>query len=105
MSDKMTIRCNNVPRDILNWWDLSDAERKEYDYMDEEDQQNMQFFRYKGYLCDLSEYMVIDRNIAPHPQREGWEKFEGYASDSFFSGTLIRMVDDRERVIVATYFC
>ena len=48
--------------------------------------------------------MRIDSAIAPHPQREGWERFDGYASDSFFSGVLVKYVDS-DRVIIATYFC
>jgi len=48
--------------------------------------------------------MRIDSAIAPHPQREGWKQFDGYASDSFFSGVLVKYVDSG-RVIAATYFC
>lgn len=104
MADMLTIKCNNCPRAVLYWHDLTDAERKEFDYLESEvSQQDAKFFRYKGAVYDLGEYMHIDKNLAPHPQRPGWEKFHGYSSDSFFSGTLIRYVDDFERVIVATY--
>ena len=106
MSDKMTIKCNNVPRDVLYWHDLSEKERKEFDYFaSDATQAGASFFRYKGLVYDLGEYMRIDKTIAPHPQRPMWERFDGYAGDSFFSGTLVRYVDDGERVIVATYFC
>lgn len=106
MADKMTIKCNNVPRDVLHWYDLTEKERKEFDYLESESsQQDATFFRYKGNVYDLGEYTSMNKSVAPHPQRPGWERFDGYASDSFFSGTLIRYVDDYERVIVATYFC
>jgi len=102
MSDTMTIRCNNIPRDILSWHDLTAKERADFDYLDTEDEQySAQFVRYRGACYDLGEFMCIDRTIAPHCQRPGWESFDGYHSDTFFSATLVRLVDDGERVIMA----
>lgn len=94
----MNIKTNNVPRDVLYRWDLTPKESKEFDYLADDDGS---FFRYKGQVYDLGEFM----RIAPHPQREGWEGYDGYSSDSFFSGLLVRYVDDCERVIVALYTC
>lgn len=106
MADKMTIKCNQVSREVLYWHDLSEKEQKEFDYLDSDDhRESASFFRYKGNVYDLSEFMRIDKSVAPHPQREGWERFDGYSSDSYFSGILVRYVYDNERVIVATYFC
>jgi hypothetical protein len=100
----MRIVCNHVPRDIINWYDLTTKERKEFDYWDGQCETDAQFFRYKGNVYDLGEFMRIEQPTAPHPQRPGWEKFDGYSSDSFFSGVLVKYVDDCERVICATYF-
>lgn len=106
MADKMTIKCNQVSREVLSWYDLSEKEQKEFGWLDSEENQSCaSFFRYKGNVYELGEFTRIDKSAAPHPQREGWERFDGYASDSYFSGILVRYVYDNERVIVATYFC
>lgn len=96
------IQTNNQPRDILSWYDLTPAEQKEFDYLEEGEGS---FFRYKNQAYDLGEFMRIDANIAPHPQRDGWEKWHGYASDSYFSGVLVRYTSDYDQVIVGMYFC
>lgn len=98
----MKIKTNNQPREVLTWYDLTPEEQKEFDYLEEGEGS---FFRYKGWVYDLGEFMRIDAKIAPHPQREGWEKWHGYASDSYFSGALIRYTSDCEQVIVGQYFC
>jgi len=98
----MQIKCNNRPRPIIYGFELSQVERAEFDYLD--DIESASFFRYKGQIYDLGEFMRIGRNIAPHPQRPGWEKFDGYSSDSYFSGVLVKFCDDQEWVIVARYF-
>lgn len=99
----MKIVTNNQPRNILTWYDLTPDEQKEFEYFNPSD--IGQFFRYKNCVYDLWEFMRIDANIAPHPQRDGWEKWHGYASDSYFSGVLVRYTSDCEQVIVGMYFC
>jgi len=100
----MKIVCNNVPRNLIYGYELSEKERGEFDYLESEEFETHEFFRYKGEIYDMGEFMRIDSAIAPHPQREGWESFDSYASDSFFSGVLVKYVDS-DHVIVATYFC
>lgn len=97
----MIITTNNQPREILTWYDLTLDEQKDFDYLEEGDGS---FFRYKGQVYDLGEFMRIDKVIAPHPQREGWEQWSGYASENFFSGVLVRYTADFESVIVGSYF-
>lgn len=98
----MKIVCNNVPRNLIYGFELSEKERAEFDYIEREEFETHEFFRYKGSIYDMGEFARIDGAIAP--QRKGWEKFDGYASDSFFSGVLVKYVDS-DRVLVATYFC
>lgn len=100
----MKIVCNNVPRNLIYGYELSEKERSEFDYIESEEFEMHGFFRYKGEIYDMGEFTRIDSAIAPHPQRDGWERFDGYASDSFFSGVLVKCVDS-DRVLVATYFC
>lgn len=100
----MKIKTNNRPRDLLSLWELTEKEREGFDYVAEENGAE-RFVRYRGQVYDTEEYMRIDPHTAPHPDRQGWENWAGYASDSFFSGTLVRYTDDGYRVVMATYYC
>ena len=101
----MKIKTNNVPRHLVYGYELTPKECAEFDYLSPDELSVHEFVRYKGQVYDLGEFMRIDRSIAPHPQRDGWEDWHGYSSDSFFSGVLIRFSDDGESVTMATYFC
>jgi hypothetical protein len=92
----ITIRTNNVPRNPIYGYELSEKERKEFDYIDAEHFDGHSFLRYKGELYDLSDFMRA-REIS---ELSAWD---GYASDSYFSGIVIKYVDNFERVIVGTY--
>jgi hypothetical protein len=98
----MEIITNNKPRENLTWRQLTPKEQKEFDYFDPANIGN--FFRYKGEIYDLGEFMQINQSIAPHPQRTGWENWQGYFSDSYFSGVLVRYASDNESIIVGRYF-
>jgi len=90
------VTTNNVPRDIIDAYELSESERAEFDYLDweaiDDGRDSASFFRFKGELYDLGEFM---RDACP----EGWD---GGRADSFFSGVVVRIVDDGERVVVGT---
>lgn len=91
----LTIKTNNVPRDIINLWELTEKERKDFDWVTDEGEQ---FFRYKGTLYALSEFMTTSMPFgAPQLESKGWD---GYHSDSFFSAVLVKYTGDLEQVIV-----
>ncbi len=90
----MKTKTNNQPRDILSWYDLTPAERKEFDYLEEGEGS---FFRYKGWVYYLGEFMRLDHTDIPGD-------WHGCASDSYFSGVLVRCTSDCEQVIVGQYF-
>lgn len=105
----MKIKTNNRPRDLLSLWELTEKERSEFDYVDEEDGAE-RFVRYRGNVYDINEYMRVTPpgSTRYHPtecQEPAFQGWQGYQSDSFFSGTLVRYVDDCERVVMATYYC
>lgn len=105
MSDKLTIRTNNVPRDVLYWCDLTEKERAEFDYLDtEEKQMERSFVRYKNWVYDLNDVERVERQAAHTQALDELCKWHGYVSDSFFSGVVFRYVADFERVICGTYF-
>ena len=94
-----TITTNNVPRDVIYAHELTTDERAQFDYLDwdaiEDGRDSASFFRYRGELYDLSEFMVWDNPVSP--TRGRWD---GFRSDSFFSGLVVRYVDDCEHVVV-----
>jgi hypothetical protein len=94
---------NHQPRDVLYWYELSDAERKEFDYLDTEARQDeAQFFRYRGQVYDLGEFMRVPSGPAAQSFND-LAAWDGYASDSFYSGVVVKYVEDFERVIVGLY--
>jgi len=67
---------------------------EQFDYLDGEIDG---FFCYRSYWYHTSDFMMFDRHA---PFDEYWD---GYSSDSFFSGVLIKLADDGEEYQVATY--
>ena len=102
----MNITTNNVPRDLLYLCDFSaldqDKIRKQYDWMEPDDLEcNYGFFKYHGCFYHLQDFLRVENDASG--DLVGWD---GYAGDSYFSGTLIRFADnDCDRVIVGRYFC
>lgn len=96
----MRIICNNNPRKLKYGSEMPEKLRADFDYIESDEFDCHDFFVYKGYWYDLSDFMRIDNSEGT---REGWEKFDGYHSDSFFSGILVKVLND-ETVLVATYF-
>ena len=102
----MNIRTNNVPRDLMHLSDFSPSDRdkirKQYDWMHSMDvEYNCGFFKYRGCFYHLQDFMRVENDASG--DLIGWD---GYAGDSYFSGTLIKFADtDRDRIIVGRYFC
>jgi hypothetical protein len=96
----MDIKTNHKPRPTVYGWELTDKERAEFDYLD--DINGGSFFRYKGAVYDLGEFMRIDHVRECLPETfTGWH---GYQSDTFFSGLLVRYSGDFESVVIGQYF-
>lgn len=96
----LNITTNNVPRPLIESWEVSPKEREDFDYIDwaacDEGRDSASFVRYKGRLYDLAEFM----RVAIGGPFAGWD---GYASDSYFSGVLVRFVNDGEYCILGRY--
>lgn len=89
----MQIITNNQPRPIISWYELTEKEKQAFDYLTEEDVSYSSFFRYKGWVYYLSDFM---RSGTPH----GWH---GSYGQSFFDAILVKLVDN-ETVIVGHAF-
>ena len=105
MTDTLKVITNNVPRLVIDAYELNAKERAEFDYLDwpaiERGEESATFFRFKGMLFNLDEFMTTGGLPIPNPLR----KWDGYSSDSFFSGVLVRFCpNDCDYVIVGRYY-
>ena len=104
----LTITTNNVPRDLLDWHELTAAERAEFDYVTDPDADgSCRFFRYRGATYDLHDMPAVrpDSATPPNAHDRGLQGWDAFASDSFFSGIAVRFPledgrPDYERIIV-----
>ena len=87
----MKIVTNNQPRKVLTWYDLTPEEQKEFDYLEEGEGS---FFRYKDWVYDIGEFM----------RTEGVVDWQGYCTETAFSGVLVKISSDGDTVIVGRYF-
>jgi hypothetical protein len=113
MCDQITIKTNNQARDVLRSYDLTEKERAEFDYIEGINDADCfaSFFRYKGQVYDLGEFVrLVERS-----KQVGFEhgcddgspllKWRGIMTESYFSGLLVRYAEsDCESVIVGRYY-
>lgn len=100
--------------DLVEWWDLSQDEQIEAGLLDPDtwmhtfsgDHEVGQYVRYRGEVIPVNDFSAdwgITRGTGLPSWMNGWS---GYASDSFFSGMLIRFNNDdswEPDVTIATY--
>lgn len=110
MTSTLTVKTNNVPRECImgQWLDgfgglrpgsLYSKLREQFDYLTEEEFDRFEFFQYKGYwYCVHTDFMPLDSNSAFDTKR-----WDGYSSDSYFSGVLMKYCYDGT-VIVGRYW-
>ena len=93
---------NNVPRNYIYGIEFDGKERQEmlnqFDYLTEEDFNQQSFVNYKGRWYDLGEFMLVGDSEL------GKLKWQGYSSDTYFSGVVVRYVEDNDRIVMGTYF-
>jgi NAD(P)H-flavin reductase len=92
----LTIITNHHEREVLSWWELTDQDRRELDYITADREADFAGFRYRGEVYDLAEFERWD-----NPASVTRERWDGFRSDSYFSGVAVRFADDFEAVIVA----
>lgn len=92
------VTTNYHHRPVVEAYELTPEERKEFDYLGwdaiERGNESRSFVRYKGELIDLGDVLRAEGAIA----QLGWD---GFNSDTFWSGIAIRYVDNNEAVVVA----
>ena len=97
----LTIKTNNVPRNYSYGSDFNGKKRQEmleqFNYLAEDEFNQQSFVNYKGHWYDLSEFMRVGDSEL------GKLKWQGYSSDSYFSGIVVRYVENNEQVVMGTY--
>ena len=106
----LTIITNNKPRELVSFLDLPVQDRKDFDYIEEDDEYSIRFVQYKGAWYDVHDAQFIAVRRTNRPM--GWEvrvesedplaRWDAIVSETFFSGVLFKFVDD-EQVIVGRY--
>ena len=93
----VTIKTNNQWRDLVYRSDVpAGVLRDQFDHLSEEEVSDG-FFFYRNYWYHISDFMRIEHNEA----LKGWD---GYSSDSYFSGVVIKLSSDGEQYMAGTYF-
>jgi hypothetical protein len=97
----MKIITNHKFREFLFGCEIADKKvRDEFDWMSDEDFKEASFIRYRKNWYALSEFLCVQNEATG--DFAGWD---GYMSDTFYSGVLIKFSSDNEFVKVATFYC
>lgn len=106
----MKIITNNHFRDLLYSYDLTKKELKEFDYMNKDELEQANFFRYRGTVYNLSDFVMINhkgtKTMTPFSfydhsgNLKGWD---GILTDSFFSAIVIAYDTRLEAVKIGLY--
>lgn len=107
---------------ILHPYDLSREELAEFDYLLEEDTPESEletawadtgasFFRFKGTLYDLGEFVRIvppgevGGGFAHYDHSGSMRSWDGIRTDSYFSGVVVKHIGEGELLRVGLYCC
>ena len=114
---KLKIVTNYVPRDVVMGYQMNHKILKdEFDIETESmsddeisDLCAMEFVKFRGVWYNLQDFITTAPGPWNHGLPEEFEGWDGYSSDSFFSGVLLKYArdDDRmdfDRVVMATYY-
>ena len=95
----ITVKTCRRPYWFLNWGDLTPKEQTKFDWLDTEDARwAASFIRYRGWVYSMDQFMRIARGM------DGLAQWDGYHSDSAFSGVVIKLSGDGDSAIMGTYF-
>ena len=113
----LKIVTNNVPREIVYGYEMDpEILRDEFDIEVEgmnEDQVgdlcSKEFVKFRGVWYDLEDFITTRPGPWNHGLPEEFRQWDGYSSDSFFSGILLRYpreydTMDLDRVVLGTYY-
>lgn len=91
---QLTIKTNSQWRPIIYGYELTEKERKEFDWISDID--NASFFKYKGTVYSLDDFIVCESE-----EFKGWD---GVYNETYFSGVAIKLSKGGEYVKAARYY-
>jgi hypothetical protein len=95
MDTRIHIRTNNQSRELLTFNDLTPKEQDEFhSYVSEEDHNSPSFFRYRGDVFYLGNFM----------RTSALDKWDGVEHFTMSSGVCCKYADDGQQVIVGTFW-
>jgi hypothetical protein len=101
----MNIITNRIPRPLQCLYDLPPAAAKDFGYLGQAEACEPRLVQYKGVWYDVLDSMTLPRcRGSLTATRHAFAGWDGYISDSFFSGVLFRFADE-DHVIVGRYTC
>jgi hypothetical protein len=101
----VTIKTNNIPRQLKYGYDMPEKYKADFDYIDAEEFDSHNFVEYKGVWYDLGEFTRISHEYWGVSGIEKIKEWHGISYDSAFSGVLIKLCKDSDYVIMASYYC
>lgn len=81
-----------VKRWLVHWLDLPRKWQKEFDYLEEDEKTSQRFFMYRGWYYDAFDFLKTEIR-----------GFDGITNYTYFSGLLIKIVEDGDKVEVSSY--
>jgi hypothetical protein len=93
----LTIKTDNKWRNLLYGYELPKKQRKEFDYLTDEEFETRNFVKYRGNYYDMDTFMLT-------PKWSALAEWDGYASDSYFSGVVIKISSNMEQYKIGRYY-
>lgn len=97
---EIRIITDNKWRTFLYGHELTEKERKEFDYIPADEIDEHTFFRYLGWCYDLAEFV----RVGNMPNDNPLSKWHGCIADTFFSGVVIRVSANCDQYQVGRYY-
>ena len=93
--NKIDITTNHHARDVLWGFQLTKKERDDFSVLGENLDEKT-FMRYKKRVYPINDFRPISKS-SPFPS-----EWDGYRSDSFISGLLIKFISDCDKVVLGS---
>lgn len=103
MNESLTIKTNNIPREMISFQDLPERSKCDFNYLSEGERYESRLVKYRECFYDVYD-SEVNRNDGAFNSKCFPIKWDSYISDSFFSGVLFQLAEDNECVICATYY-
>jgi hypothetical protein len=105
----MNIITNRIPRPLQCLYDLPPAAAKDFGYLGQAEACEPRLVQYKGVWYDVLGQHDAAPVLEADATRHAFAGWDGYISDSFFSGVLFRFADESAAgdacVVVGRYTC